>query len=468
MTVTDLPPVSTAFAHAKLGDPRRLRRLLPMVDQLAENPTASFPKALKSTAAVEAFYRFVSNGQVSWRQLVDPMAEASLRRAAPRAPTLAIHDSTLFQFHGEVLRDGTFRTSADTCGYLGHVCLGVTADGTLRPHGVLGMIPVVRPSAGASPDSPGVVYEIESQRWIDLVIQVSELNHDRVQLIHIMDSEGDSFDLMSAIVLPGDDFVIRLHQDRRVLDGDVTNKLSALVKEAALRLVRTVRVSRRKKQEKGVATKRNAAREEREAVLEIRTTTVTLLRPQSAASRDPYLTVHIVHIVEVDVPAGEEPVEWLLATTLPIEDAKDVEFIVDSYRARWVIEEWFKALKTGCAYEERQLESLDSLLMAFAMLAPIATRLLELRSLGRTKPELPADTVLTSTEIFLLRKAHKVIGRLIPKNPTIGEAMYAVARLGGFLPSNKIAGWQVLGRGFAELQQMVLVYNMLQDEVPEM
>jgi hypothetical protein len=182
------------------------------------------------------------------------------------------------------------------------------------------MIPVVRPAAGASPDPPGVEYKNESQRWIDLAIQVSELNHDRVRLIHIMDSEGDSFELMSAIVLPGDDFVIRLHQDRRVLDGDVVDKRSAMLTGAAIRLVRTVRISRRKKQEKGLATKRNTPREEREAKLDLRTTTVTLLRPQSTASRDPYLTVNIVHVVEVDVPAGEEPVEWLLATTLPIDD----------------------------------------------------------------------------------------------------------------------------------------------------
>ncbi len=94
-----------------------------------------------------------------------------------------------------------------------------------------------------------------------------------------------------------------------------------------------------------------------------------------------------------------------------------------------MIEEWFKALKTGCAYEDRQLKSLDSRLMAFAMLALIATRLLELRSLGRAQPDRPADLVLTATEIFLLRKAHKVVGRLIPKNPAMGEAMHAVARL---------------------------------------
>jgi hypothetical protein len=63
MTVTDLPPVSNAGAHAKLDDPRRLRRLLPMVDPLAENPTALFPKAPQSTAAAEAFHRLISNGQ---------------------------------------------------------------------------------------------------------------------------------------------------------------------------------------------------------------------------------------------------------------------------------------------------------------------------------------------------------------------------------------------------------------------
>jgi hypothetical protein len=63
MTVTDLPPVSNAVAHAKLGDPRRLRCLLPMVDPLAENPTASVPKAPQSTAAAEALYRLISDSQ---------------------------------------------------------------------------------------------------------------------------------------------------------------------------------------------------------------------------------------------------------------------------------------------------------------------------------------------------------------------------------------------------------------------
>ena len=36
-------------------------------------------------------------------------------------------------------------------------------------------------------------------------------------------------------------------------------------------------------------------------------------------------------------------------TTEPIDTVEQVLRIVDWYRARWVIEEFFKALKTGCA-----------------------------------------------------------------------------------------------------------------------
>jgi hypothetical protein len=47
---------------------------------------------------------------------------------------------------------------------------------------------------------------------------------------------------------------------------------------------------------------------------------------------------------------------------------------VDCYRGRWTIEEYFKALKTGCQYERRQLETAHSLLNALAILAPVAWR----------------------------------------------------------------------------------------------
>jgi hypothetical protein len=79
--------------------------------------------------------------------------------------------------------------------------------------------------------------------------------------------------------------------------------------------------------------------------------------------------------VEHDCPKGEQAIEWYLVTNEPIGTTEQVAAIVDAYRARWVIEELFKALKTGCQIEKRQLESYEALRNALALFLPIAVGL---------------------------------------------------------------------------------------------
>jgi hypothetical protein len=141
-------------------------------------------------------------------------------------------------------------------------------------------------------------------------------------------------------------------------------------------------------------------------------------------------------------------VEWTLATTEPIATVADIERIVDVYSARWVIEEYFKAIKTGCAYEKRQLESMHTLLNGLAVFVPIAWRLLLLRTLARDASDEPATNVLTDTQLAVLRATVKPPP---PNNATVREAMLAVARLGGHIKNNGEPGWAVLGRGFQKL-----------------
>src|SRR5206468_1943875 len=105
----------------------------------------------------------------------------------------------------------------------------------------------------------------------------------------------------------------------------------------------------------------------------------------------------------IDPPAGEVPVEWILATSEPIETEAQVLAIIDRYRARWPIEEFFKAINTGCAFEARQLESLDALLIALSLMMPIATNMLLLRTLERQAPQTPAEAVLDHDLIEALR-----------------------------------------------------------------
>jgi hypothetical protein len=176
---------------------------------------------------------------------------------------------------------------------------------------------------------------------------------------------------------------------------------------------------------------------------------VLLQRPRDADKLLPAtLAVNIVRVHEIDVPAGERPVEWWLVTNEPIDTPEQVAATVDAYRARWRIEEFFMAVKTGCSYEARQLESLPRLLNLLAVTLPIAYRLLLLKHLARDQAKTPAIAVFTDVQLRVLRaKAAKPL----PKNMTVGEALLAVAALGGHIKNNGHPGWRVIWRGMREL-----------------
>jgi hypothetical protein len=199
--------------------------------------------------------------------------------------------------------------------------------------------------------------------------------------------------------------------------------------------------------------KRHPPRSARVAKLQVSAQAVTIPRPvTSSKSAHASLTLNLVHVLEFDVPHDFEPVEWWLWTTEPVSSAAETLAVVDAYRARWVIEDYFKSLKTGCAYEKRQLETARALLNALAVLAPVAWRLLVLRTLARDRADAPASAALTALQLKCLRSAYKKRRKKeLPEILTVREAMLAVAALGGHIANNGDPGWQVLGRGFDTL-----------------
>ncbi len=58
-----------------------------------------------------------------------------------------------------------------------------------------------------------------------------------------------------------------------------------------------------------------------------------------------------VHVVETAPPGGEAPAEWRLLTTLDVRTAKDAAETVGFHLQRWRIEDFFRALKSGCRTE---------------------------------------------------------------------------------------------------------------------
>src|SRR6185503_9757299 len=109
---------------------------------------------------------------------------------------------------------------------------------------------------------------------------------------------------------------------------------------------------------------------------------------------------------------------------------------------------------TGCAFEERQLESLAALHNALAVFMPIAWHMLLLRGVARDAPATAADRVLSPTHLRLLQtlaRPRNKWGLRLSRKPTARDVLFAIARLGGHLPNNGTPVWLTLRRGYDEL-----------------
>jgi hypothetical protein len=443
----EVPALSSELGDADLGDARLNRRLGLLADRLAERPDASFPKALDD-AELEAAYRFFGNAGVSPGAILAPHFRQSGRRASEHRRVLLIHDTTEFEFSGNAKREGLGRLIRPGQGFFGHFSLATTADGDRIPLGLLALETVFRlGEAIPRRERKSRVSRGESGRWRRCIDDAEAALDGRSEAIHVMDREADSYSIFAALSEQQRLFVIRSFHDR-VLARDDEVHLRGAAEAAPTTLSREVPLSPRPKI-RGPEGQRHPARRYRIAKLKFAATKVELRRPlDDRTSQSASLELNVIHVFEAKPPPGESPVEWFLLTNLPVTTPEEIAFAVDCYRGRWTIEEFFKALKTGCQYERRQLESAESLVNALAIFAPIAWRLLLLRHLARTDDTAPATVVLTAKQLEVLRA---VARRPLPADPTAKDAMLALATLGGHLKSNGDPGWLVLGRGLHDL-----------------
>lgn len=439
------------LSRADLGDPRRVARAQEVVRRLGAMPGASLPDALVTDAELEGAYRLFGNPEVSFEQLFDAHALGTVERARGCKLVLAIHDTTSCGFrHADPKEVGYLNTGKP--GFPLHLTLVVDAGEWRRPLGLAHaeVLPRAkaprrrgtkhRESSAATARKP----DKEFLRW-DRGIDITEcrLAGSGVAVIHVADRESDSYELMATCLQRGQRFIFRARNNRNVFHDGGTIPIRTLVNGVEVVLEREVPLSRRL----ATSAPRSAhpPRESRVARLQFSSTTATFRRPRIVGTHvPPTIKVNVLHVFEHDAPDGQQPVDWLLYTTEPLETRAQIETIVDYYRCRWQIEELNKALKTGCVVQERKLESLDALTTMLALSLPIAVELLGLRTLARTDPSCPAKVVLNEQQLAALRYMSH---RPLPKHPTVQDALWCIAGLGGHIKNNGPAGWQVLQRG---------------------
>lgn len=440
--------VADELGRANFRDRRLSRRLQQVASRLSANPSQSFPKAMAGGAELEGAYRFFGNPLVTPELILSGHFDATRERCSEEDTVLVVHDSTTISFREDGQRQGLGRLRVSNQTFFAHVALALADDSTCRPLGVAGLTTWVRGDEPAS----------EHERWGEMV-KIAEARLAPAKLIHVMDREADDYPLFSQLVEANQRFVIRSMHDRRLADHLIgCEKLSDVLATVEIVVEREAKLSRRGKAADAPRKKAiHPPREARTARLAVGAESVSLKRPKPhprdtdekrRKSLPPSLTLNVVRVWEPDPPEDQPAVEWVLLTTEPIENVEGILRIVDRYRARWTIEEYFKALKTGCAYDSRQLGDYESLVNAFAVFAPIACTLLALRSNARRAPDAPAERVLTASQLEVLR----ALGRLpLPPAPSTRDALLAVAALGGHIKYSGDPGWLTLARGYTEL-----------------
>ena len=465
--------ITDEFAGADLGDKRRTRRLEFIVERMMDAPAESFPARFKESSELEGTYRFMSNENITPEAIIAPHRSRTAERASHYNEVLVPHDTTQFNF-GTSERDGlgVVGREGKSRGCLAHVSLVLAPTESREPLGVLSHQIINRLESKKAKrkkqnrkqrqQDPGN----ESRKWLAGVESVEDALRGKTQAIHIMDREGDNYALLAAMTEKEYRFVVRGAHDRLVA-GEQGETVRQVLAKAPVRDTRTIEVGKRGGTPTPAYRLTHPRRDTRRADVSISAASVTIRRPDTA-SECPHksIRVNFVRVFEANPPKGETAVEWYLCTTEPIDSAEQVWRIVDIYRARWVIEELFKALKTGCDYESRQFESLESLLRVLAIFLPIAWQLLRLRTLSHYDNEAPASKVLSQIQLTCLRTAlWKRCKQVLPEAPTVRDALLAIAKLGGHLKRNGEPGWIVLMRGFKKLLNLVEGYILAREKM---
>src|SRR6266852_909068 len=429
------------FGGVQLHDMRRTRRAVKAATNLAENPMGSLPAQMHTWKATKAVYRLLDEPDVTFAALMQPHVQQTREQATSSSVVLLVQDTTDI--------DLSHRRKISGVGQIGNE----------RGRGffvqtVLAVRPEMREVLGCMAQEPFVRipapegeqrYQRRKREERETDVRIRQVHAIGTPApgsvwVHVGDRGADMFPCFQACQATQTHFLVRAAQNRRVevCEDEISYSLTqarAFPSQAS----RPFEVPARH------------GRQARSTQLQLAFGQMTLLLPRNEprASKEP-LTVWVIRVWEEQAPEGEEPLEWLLLTSVPTTTLEHAWERVDWYRCRWSVEDYHQCLKSGCRIEERQLQTVDGLMRLLGLLSLLAVRLMQVRALAREDPERPAHEVIEPLMLAVVaqRSGHS------PATMTIGSFWTEVARLGGYLARSHDGppGWRTIWKGWLSLQ----------------
>jgi hypothetical protein len=306
------------------------------------------------------FNRFLGNTKVTTDRIIDSWSEGTVRAAEGRH-VLAIQDTSEINFATTATcRRGLGETAkGNVHGLLLHPMLAVDADnGTCL--GLLSGELWTRKGRRTVSHDRRELSDKESQRWIATALAARPLLAKAAMMTVLGDRESDIFALYASAAEQQFQLISRSMHDRKLADG-----IGLYAASEAMAVV----------DQRAIVLPARASRPGRPAELELRFGAVSLARPQTRFLRHlpASLPLTLVEVREVNPETGTEPLHWRLLTTHLVSNAEDAWRIVDWYKRRWLIEQFFRVLKTqGFKVEDSQIGTADRLLKLVAIAAKAA------------------------------------------------------------------------------------------------
>lgn len=468
MVGTDIPLLTFGqehFGEAYLGDDRRTRSLVDLADRLCRHPHGSLPHKCKDPNALRRCYDLMNVPAVTHEAVLAAHVQRTLRLVQQqRGVVLILHDGSELDYSGLTSLHEQLGQIGNGFGkgYECHNSLAVLP----KNRTVLGLVSQilhVRPcvpkdeSRGQRRDRE----DRESLLWlkaVDAVTEASRRCRRRLGLagppeglleVDVADRASDTFEFMDHEDFLERRYVLRSMHNRCIRVGHGSVGRAGKLHD----YLRTLPEQGRRQ----LSLPERDGRPARETTVAAAWAAVEIppSKEHRCHGRRRPLWVWALRVWEVTPPARGEAVEWFLLTNLAVASADQAWEKVDWYCCRWVIEEFHKAQKTGCAIEDLQFEKVERLRPMIALLSVVATTLLGLRDLSRDAAlrDLPATEVVDEEQVEVLSGWRYGQRRAL----TIGEFFRALARLGGHQGrrGDGEPGWLVLWRGWADLQRMV-------------
>jgi len=445
------------FGHAQLGDRRRTERVVETFDRMRRHPGGTLPDKLASPPNLKALYRLCRHEQTTHAALIDALRQYTRCNIAAHedqtGTVLLIHDATELDYTGcASLKSALGQIgNGKRRGYLCHNVLAVDP----QTKSVLGLMDqVLHRRDEVSPDE--TLREHRARQTRESLLWINGTRHlpRERRFVDVADQGADTFEFLEHETHSGRTFVVRACKPRQAQAGHDGSGPRQYLADYARGLPVLATFTMDVQGQRGRTARTNAR-------FEIRAAAVLVHRPhaRSGCHGNAPLPLYVVLVSEVDSPAGEKPIVWMLLTNEPVDDLEDARRVIGWYEARWVVEEFHKAQKTGCGIESLQFTSVERLGPAIALLSAVALTLLNLRDASR------ADDAHTRRATTIIDRDYVAVLTAwrygeVRMHLSVHDFYYALARLGGHQNRrhDHRPGWLVLWRGWMKLQTMLAGY----------